>query len=470
MNATSLSATSPTSSLFVAPPSASTSTSGEAALVRQNFARQLGRACGKPSQAPEKEPQAGRPDAGLGAGTGEKTASAEAAAASARQSRPPAPAGAALDAASAAGRAADAPSRSGSASEDAATARGPRSAADEPAQEDGRVDPDATANAAAQACTWQHTMAARARAAKASASTPSSGTGSVTGAAADKDALLRMGDGAPGSSATRGPFGTDRRGEAGYGANSANSANSANDPRGPNGAGKPGHSPVEGPDCELPGLANLSTRSDTAAARAIAGASDAMARSPATDAAERGADRAGVGSAFATTLGALLPAAIGAASGDFAAATTASIGAHPGSPEFAPQIGHTLTTFAKDGVQEARLELNPAELGPVSVRIQLEGAAVQVHLAADHGLTRGALEAALPTLAAELREAGLMLAGGGVSDQGRNAGSSGADSGPNGVGRAGPNAGRDAAEVAPSDVGAPASPTMRQRSLVDLVA
>ena len=97
----------------------------------------------------------------------------------------------------------------------------------------------------------------------------------------------------------------------------------------------------------------------------------------------------------------------------------ARLPATPGSTDFSTQLGAQITTFVRDGVQHARLHLNPAEMGPVTVRIQVDGQSAQVHLAAEHALTRQALEQSMPLLAGSLREAGLTLSGGGVFEQPR---------------------------------------------------
>jgi flagellar hook-length control protein FliK len=98
-------------------------------------------------------------------------------------------------------------------------------------------------------------------------------------------------------------------------------------------------------------------------------------------------------------------------------APEAALQARPGTAEFAPQLGAQLAVWVRDGVHEARLQLNPADMGPVRVDIQLDGTAAQVSLSASNGETRQALEAAMPSLAGSLREMGLTLAGGGVFDQ-----------------------------------------------------
>lgn len=85
------------------------------------------------------------------------------------------------------------------------------------------------------------------------------------------------------------------------------------------------------------------------------------------------------------------------------------------SPEFAAAFGVEISLLAKDGVQQAELHLNPAEMGPVSVQIALDGEKARIDFGAQAAATRAAIEASLPELAAALRDAGLTLAGGGVN-------------------------------------------------------
>jgi flagellar hook-length control protein FliK len=84
-------------------------------------------------------------------------------------------------------------------------------------------------------------------------------------------------------------------------------------------------------------------------------------------------------------------------------------------PEFAAALGVHVSLLAKDGVQHAELHLNPAETGPVSIHIAVEGTAARIEFGADLAATRQAIERGLPELASALRDAGLTLAGGGVS-------------------------------------------------------
>lgn len=101
-----------------------------------------------------------------------------------------------------------------------------------------------------------------------------------------------------------------------------------------------------------------------------------------------------------------------------AAGTQATLDAPVASREFAPALGAQVAVWVRDGVQEARLHLHPAELGPLAIQIALDGNSAQIDFHAAHALTREAIEASLPALAASLRESGFTLAGGGVFGQG----------------------------------------------------
>ena len=127
------------------------------------------------------------------------------------------------------------------------------------------------------------------------------------------------------------------------------------------------------------------------------------------------------------------------------------------SPEFAQAFGLEISTLARDGIQQAELHLNPAEMGPVSVQIALDGEKARIDFGAQAAATRAAIEASLPELAAALRDAGLTLAGGGVSQHPGQRGDSRGD-GDAGSPRSAPRERSDA-------VAAPASrPVLRSRA------
>ena len=91
-------------------------------------------------------------------------------------------------------------------------------------------------------------------------------------------------------------------------------------------------------------------------------------------------------------------------------------------PEFPRMLGAQLSVFAKEGVQQAELHLNPAEMGPISVQIALDGDSARVDFGADSAATRQIIESGLPELAAALRDAGFTLSGGGVHSQAQQQG------------------------------------------------
>ena len=71
---------------------------------------------------------------------------------------------------------------------------------------------------------------------------------------------------------------------------------------------------------------------------------------------------------------------------------------------------------AEQGTHALTLHLNPEELGPVSVSIELNGSAARIEFAASEALTRHHLEAALPGLTQALQDQGVSLTQGGVHE------------------------------------------------------
>lgn len=90
-------------------------------------------------------------------------------------------------------------------------------------------------------------------------------------------------------------------------------------------------------------------------------------------------------------------------------------------PAFAPALAAQVRWLVQDGVQQAQLTLNPAEMGPVAVQIVIDGRDARIDFTADFAATRTAIEASLPVLAAALDDSGLKLSGGGVHDGSRSA-------------------------------------------------
>ncbi len=155
--------------------------------------------------------------------------------------------------------------------------------------------------------------------------------------------------------------------------------------------------------------------------------------------------------------------------GSAASPAEARLSHTPGSPAFADELGAQISTFVRDGVQHAKLQLHPLELGPVTVQIQLDGGSAHMSFAAEHAQTRQALEQALPTLASSLREAGLTLSGGGVFEQPRQAQPE-AGNGNGGPQRRAEEGGDAQDGGATTTAGAAGPAPARRRGVVDLVA
>ena len=174
-------------------------------------------------------------------------------------------------------------------------------------------------------------------------------------------------------------------------------------------------------------------------------------------------DRGRVGELLPTSpLGGLaLPAA--PTSGLPGGSLTLSVATPVNSPDFSQALATQLTTLARDGVHEAELQLNPADMGPIAVQIVIDGAQAQIDFTASHAGTRQALETSLPALAAALNGAGLTLSGGGVFEQ-RSGGREGAADGER---RAGGRS--ETIAIGAADGAASASPRAA-RGLLDLYA
>jgi flagellar hook-length control protein FliK len=121
--------------------------------------------------------------------------------------------------------------------------------------------------------------------------------------------------------------------------------------------------------------------------------------------------------AIGAPVNALMDASHGAHAAPPTAPAQAMLPMTPQSPTFAPALGHQIEVWMKGGVQHAEVQLNPQDLGPIRVRIEMDGAQARVQMSADVQSTRDALQQAMPQLSEQLGQVGLSLSGGGVSDQ-----------------------------------------------------
>jgi len=80
-------------------------------------------------------------------------------------------------------------------------------------------------------------------------------------------------------------------------------------------------------------------------------------------------------------------------------------------------LGERIQWMVGQGMQRASIKLNPAHLGPMEVRIQVQNDQASVQFTSAHGVVRDALEAALPRLRDMFDNAGVELADVDVSGQ-----------------------------------------------------
>ncbi|MEM6300440.1 MAG: flagellar hook-length control protein FliK, partial [Pseudomonadota bacterium] len=86
--------------------------------------------------------------------------------------------------------------------------------------------------------------------------------------------------------------------------------------------------------------------------------------------------------------------------------------------EFAEEVAGRMQMLMRDGVKEARLQLNPAELGRLLVTISTDGDQARVAFLAESAGAREMIEQSLPKLRDMLEQQGLQLAHSDVGEQG----------------------------------------------------
>jgi flagellar hook-length control protein FliK len=85
------------------------------------------------------------------------------------------------------------------------------------------------------------------------------------------------------------------------------------------------------------------------------------------------------------------------------------------SPDFAQALSQQVVWMADKDAQIAQLRINPPELGPVEVRLQISGDEAVVQFASAQAEVRSAIEAALTRLRESMAEAGIQLGDASVS-------------------------------------------------------
>ena len=111
------------------------------------------------------------------------------------------------------------------------------------------------------------------------------------------------------------------------------------------------------------------------------------------------------------------------------APTAVTISTPVQAPEFREALAAQVTLLTKDGIQEATLQLNPTDLGPIAIQISLDGTQARVDFAVNSPITRAIIESGMSDLANAMRDAGLTFTGGGVSQNSSGGARQGSDGG-----------------------------------------
>lgn len=122
-----------------------------------------------------------------------------------------------------------------------------------------------------------------------------------------------------------------------------------------------------------------------------------------------------------TLLAGTLPTVSGQSSAQANALSPAvlSLPIQPGmqSPAWTQVMSSRVVWMAKEGLQQAQLRMNPANLGPVEVKLHVQNDQASVTFLAQHSATRDALEQALPRLRESFAENGMELTNAQVGEQ-----------------------------------------------------
>lgn len=96
----------------------------------------------------------------------------------------------------------------------------------------------------------------------------------------------------------------------------------------------------------------------------------------------------------------------------------ATVPAHMGSPDWGQAMNQQVLLAAQGQQQFATLHLNPPQLGPLEVHLQMHDGQIQAQFVSAHAVVRQAVEAALPQLRDVFADAGLSLGQTSVGTQG----------------------------------------------------
>ena len=147
------------------------------------------------------------------------------------------------------------------------------------------------------------------------------------------------------------------------------------------------------------------------------------------------------------------------------------------SPYFAAETAQQVTWLTTHGIEQARINVTPAELGPIEIRIAIEDGEALINFAVTHPASIAAIEESLPRLREMLAAGGITLGQAAVGDeQSRFDGFAGraGDGGAGGdaAGRRGKGSAKAQRAAATAAAGTPSGGSLQRAStrLVDLFA
>ena len=117
------------------------------------------------------------------------------------------------------------------------------------------------------------------------------------------------------------------------------------------------------------------------------------------------------------TVFSLAPTSFTPTTPDNVASTGLVLAAAIGSTDWAADLGQQMVDMVTRGDQQVDLRLHPAELGPLSISLNLNDGTTQAQFQVAHASVRAAVEQALPQLREALASQGIALGQASVSDQ-----------------------------------------------------
>lgn len=121
--------------------------------------------------------------------------------------------------------------------------------------------------------------------------------------------------------------------------------------------------------------------------------------------------------AQSTTLNPLLETNITNSTPQLGKVLSSAISTNIQNPNWSQQLTQQVSYMVKGGLQQAEIKLNPANLGPMEIKLSLQDDQASVQFITQHVVVRDALDAAIPKLKDMLEQQGLNLSDVDVSTQ-----------------------------------------------------